>query len=96
MEDKLRAQTTETQVVTVLRETKTQIGTLQATEDWWVTFDDAKQQIRKILVAAGIKPATFLPKSMTGGRLVMKLPDGSTVLAEKRVGSPVILVKWEV
>ena len=82
--------------VTVAREKKEVIGTLVATEDWWVTFDHGKEQIRKMLVAKGIKPATFIPKSASGGRLIMKLPDGSTVVAERKVGAVVNLIKWEV
>jgi hypothetical protein len=82
--------------VTVAREKKEVIGTLVATEDWWVTFDHGKEQIRKMLVAVGIKPATFIPKSASGGKLIMKLPDGSTVVAERKVGAVVNLIKWEV
>jgi hypothetical protein len=83
-------------VANVEKEKGQVIGHLVATEDWWVTFDDGKAQIRKLLAAASIRPATFLPKSVTGGRLVMKLPDGRVVMAEKKANSPVILVKWEV
>ena len=82
--------------VIVAKEKGQVIGTLVATEDWWVTFDDGKTQIRKMLVAAGIKPATFIPKSASGGKLIMKLPDGSTVVAERKAGAQVNLIKWEV
>jgi hypothetical protein len=67
------------------------IGTITATQDWWVTWDDAKSQVRRAIATAGLKPTFFVPKSQSGGMLIIPLVDGRKVFADKKVGSPIIV-----
>jgi hypothetical protein len=69
------------------------IGTLSPTQEWWVTYHDAKDQIRSALKAAGLKAGFFTPRSSSGGLLHMELPDGGAVFAERKVGAPIIVRK---
>jgi len=66
------------------------IGTITATQDWWVTWDDGKAQVRKAIAAAGLRPTFFVPRSESGGMFVMPLATGGKVFAERKVGSPIL------
>jgi hypothetical protein len=66
------------------------IGNLTATQDYWVTWDDAKAQVRRAIAAAGLKPTFFIPRSTSGGMLIMPLATGGKVFAERKAGSPII------
>lgn len=67
------------------------IGEITPTQDWWVTWDDGKAQVRKAIAAAGLKPTFFVPRAQSGGMFVMPLADGGKVFAERKVGAPIIL-----
>jgi len=66
------------------------IGNLTATQDYWVTWDDAKAQVRRAIAAAGLKPTFSIPRSTSGGMLIMPLATGGKVFAERKAGSPII------
>jgi len=66
------------------------IGEITPAQDWWVTWDDGKAQVRKAIAAAGLKPTFFVPRAQSGGMFVMPLADGGKVFAERKVGSPIL------
>ena len=66
------------------------IGQITPTQDWWVTWDDGKAQVRKAIAAAGLRPTFFVPRSESGGMFVMPLATGGKVFAERKVGSPIL------
>jgi hypothetical protein len=68
-----------------------QIGEITATQEWWVTWDHAKSQVRAAIARAGLKPVFFVPRSQSGGMLIMPLTDGRKVYADKKVGSPIVV-----
>lgn len=66
------------------------IGTITPTQDYWVTWDDAKAQVRRAIAVAGLKPTFFVPRSTSGGMLIMPLATGGNVFAERKVGAPIL------
>ena len=57
----------------------------------WVTFNDAKRQIRSLIRAAGLDVAsnTFRPRRENRGELVIKV-EGGSVSARRKPGAAVV------
>ena len=68
------------------------IGTLSPTDgNGWVTWRDAKRQIRSMIKTSGHKAqGTFRPRRENRGELVLGVAGGS-VAARKKIGAPVVI-----
>jgi len=70
------------------------IGTLsQSLNGNWVTFNEAKKQIRALCRKAGLKPVGFFrPRRENRGELLIHV-DGGTVSARRKVNASVVFNK---
>lgn len=69
------------------------IGHLVAVEGQpYVTFKDAKRQIRDFARLANIQIGTFRPRAFNRNVLMVPCPNGSCVTAERKVGAKVELI----
>ena len=68
------------------------IGTLSPTADnSWVTWSDAKRQVRGLARKAGLKPTGFFrPRRENRGELMIHIAGGGTISARRKIGSPVV------
>lgn len=77
--------------------TNTVIGNLKPSASGpWVTFKEAKQQIRDAAKAAGIKLGAFRPRSVNKAVLQVQLADGSGhITAQRKPNATIEVVKVE-
>ena len=68
------------------------IGNLSPTAgNGWVTWSDAKRQVRGLARKAGFKPTGFFrPRRENRGELVIHVAGGGTISARRKIGSPVV------
>jgi len=68
------------------------IGNLSPTAgNGWVTWSDAKRQVRGLARKAGFKPTGFFrPRRENRGELMIHIAGGGTISARRKIGSPVV------